>query len=59
MRMNGNNRYNRKPSEPVTQFTARIHTETFKKLDKLCKAKNVSLNFMLNRALSDGLKRIT
>ena len=58
MRMTGNNRYQRKHSEPVTQFTARIHTETFKKLDKLCRAKNVSINFMLNRALTDGLKRM-
>jgi hypothetical protein len=58
MQINGNNRYHRKDKTPVVQFTARIHTETFNKLEKFCRAKNVSLNFMLNRALSDGLKRI-
>ena len=58
MQINGNNRYRRKDKVPVTQFTARIHTQTFEKLEKICRAKNVSLNFMLNRALSDGLKRI-
>ena len=58
MKMNGNNRYRRKDTTPTVQFTARIHTETFTKLDKLCRAQNVSINFMLNRALSDGLKRI-
>jgi len=58
MQINGNNRYRRKDKVPVTQFTARIHTESFKKLETLCKSKNVSLNFMLNRVLSDGLKRM-
>ena len=57
MQFNGNNRYNRKDKIPVVQFTARIHTESFNKLEKLCKSKNVSLNFMLNRLLSDSLKR--
>ena len=58
MKFNGNNRYQRKDKVPVIQFTARIHTESFVKLEKLCKSKNVSLNFMLNRVLSDGLKRM-
>lgn len=58
VQLTGNNRYNRKPHVDSTQFTARIHTDLFKQLDKLCKQKNVSLNFMLNRALRSGIARI-
>ena len=58
MQISGNNRYRRKDHIDTTQFTARIHTDLFKKLDKLCKQKNVSINFMLNRALQTGLARM-
>ena len=56
--LSGNNRYRRKDHIATVQFTARIHTDLFVKLDKLCKQKNVSLNFMLNRALETGLVRM-
>ena len=58
MQTDGNNRYRRKERIPHTQFTARIHSDLFAQLEKLCKAKNVSLNFMLNRALRAGIARI-
>lgn len=58
MKLTGNNKYRRKDHIDTTQFTARINTPLFKKLDKLCKQKNVSLNFMLNRALETGLVRM-
>lgn len=58
MKVTGNNRYQRKPHVETTQFTARIHTDLFTQLDRLCKEKNVSLNFMLNRALRSGIARI-
>lgn len=58
MRINGNNRYQRKDKVEQVQFTARIHKDLFKQMDKLCASKNVSLNFMLNRIIKTGLARI-
>ncbi len=58
VQITGNNRYQRKQHIDTTQFTARIHTDLFTKLDQLCKSKNVSLNFMLNRALRSGIARM-
>ncbi len=58
MKMTGNNRYRRKDKIDQVQFTARIHTDLFNKMDKLCKSKNVSLNFMLNRIIQVGIVRM-
>ena len=58
MQLNGNNKYRRKERVETTQFTARVHTDLFTQLNKLCKSKNVSLNFMLNRCIRAGIARI-
>ena len=58
VQLTGNNRYRRKEHIDTTQFTARIHTDLFEQLDRLCKSKNVSINFMLNRALRSGIARM-
>lgn len=56
---NGNNVYRRKQREDSVQFTARIHTDLFTKMEKLCISKNVSLNYMLNRIIQVGIARMS